>query len=112
MRKQSRRRSDVPRGGRLAAAGLDQAKIGAVRRLAYERPIFGLLSACLAAGIRRVKGVKKIGVRLGNWFPATPGKRTASRPTQWVSEDRERRPRSNSTKDKRHDRRNHEMGER
>jgi site-specific recombinase XerD len=28
----------------------------------------GLLSADLAAGIRRVKGVKKIGVRLGNWL--------------------------------------------
>ena len=30
----------------------------------------GLLSPDLAAGIRRVKGVKKIGVRLGNWLTA------------------------------------------
>jgi site-specific recombinase XerD len=39
-----------------------------VRRLAYEASDCGLLSTDLAAGIRRVKGVKKIGVRLGNWL--------------------------------------------
>jgi len=39
-----------------------------VRRLAYEASDCGLLSADLAAGIRRVKGVKKLGVRLGNWL--------------------------------------------
>ena len=39
-----------------------------MRRLAYEASDCGLLSADLAAGIRRVKGVKKIGVRLGNWL--------------------------------------------
>src|SRR5207244_3853111 len=33
----------------------------------------GLLSADLAAGIRRVKGVKKLGVRLGNWLTADLG---------------------------------------
>ena len=38
------------------------------RRLAYEASDSGLLSADLAAGIRRVKGVKKIGVRLRNWL--------------------------------------------
>jgi site-specific recombinase XerD len=42
--------------------------LGAVRRLAYEASDSGLLSADLADGIRRVKGVKKIGVRLGNWL--------------------------------------------
>jgi site-specific recombinase XerD len=31
----------------------------------------GLLSPELAASIRRVKGVKKLGVRLGNWLSAT-----------------------------------------
>ena len=41
-----------------------------VRRLAYEASDCGLLSADLAAGIRRVKGVKKLGVRLGNWLTA------------------------------------------
>ena len=39
-----------------------------MRRLAYEASDCGLLSPDLAAGIRRVKGVKKIGVRLGNWL--------------------------------------------
>jgi hypothetical protein len=39
-----------------------------VRRLAYEAADCGLLSADLAAGIRRVNGVKKLGVRLGNWL--------------------------------------------
>jgi hypothetical protein len=39
-------------------------RLGAVRRrLAYEAADCGLLSADLAAGIRRVKGVKKLGVR-------------------------------------------------
>ena len=36
--------------------------------MAYEASDCGLLSADLAAGIRRVRGVKKIGVRLGNWL--------------------------------------------
>ncbi len=43
-------------------------RLGAVRRLAYEAADCGLLSADLAAVIRRVKGVKKLGVRLGNWL--------------------------------------------
>jgi len=33
----------------------------------------GLLSAELAAGIRRVKGVRRIGVRVGNWLTAEQG---------------------------------------
>ena len=40
----------------------------AVRRLAYEAADTGLLSPDLAAGIRRVKGAKKLGMRLGNWL--------------------------------------------
>jgi hypothetical protein len=32
-----------------------------------------VLSADLAAGIRRVKGVKKVAVRLGNWLTAEQG---------------------------------------
>ena len=39
-------------------------------RLAYEAADSGLLSPELAAGIRRVKGAKKLGVRLGNWLTA------------------------------------------
>ena len=42
-------------------------RLGAVRRLAYEAADCGLLSAEAAAGGRRVKGMKKLGVRLGNW---------------------------------------------
>ena len=42
-----------------------------MRRLAYEAADAGLLSPELAAGIRRVKGAKMLGVRLGNWLTAT-----------------------------------------
>jgi hypothetical protein len=48
--------------------GTINLRLGAVRRLAYDASDCGLLSPDLAAGIRRVKGVKKIGVRLGNWL--------------------------------------------
>src|SRR5260370_4882144 len=50
------------------APGTVNLRLGAVRRLAYEAADCGLLSSDLAAGIRRVKGVKKLGVRLGNWL--------------------------------------------
>ena len=50
-------------------------RLAAVRRLAYEAADCGLLSPDLAAGIRRVKGAKKHGVRLGNWLTAFQGKR-------------------------------------
>jgi integrase len=46
-----------------------------VRRRAYEAADCGLLSSDLAAGIRRVKGVKKLGVRIGNWLTAEQGLR-------------------------------------
>ena len=55
------------------APGTVNLRLGAVRRLAYEAADCGLLSADLAAGIRRVKGVKKLGVRLGNWLTAEQG---------------------------------------
>ena len=45
-------------------------RLAAVRRLAYEAADTGLLSPELAAGIGRVKGAKRIGVRLGNWLSA------------------------------------------
>lgn len=50
-------------------------RLAAVRRLAYEAADAGLLSPDLAAGIRRVKGVKKLGVRIGNWLTAEQGRR-------------------------------------
>jgi site-specific recombinase XerD len=43
-------------------------RLAAVRRLAFEAADTGLLSPELAAGIQRVKGEKKLGVRLGNWL--------------------------------------------
>src|SRR6195256_4837661 len=49
---------------RQLAPGTVNLRLGAVRRLAYEAADCGLLSSDLAAGIRRVKGVKKLGVRL------------------------------------------------
>ena len=50
-------------------------RLAAVRRVAYEAADSGLLSPELAAGIRRVKGVRRVGVRVGNWLTAEQGKR-------------------------------------
>src|SRR5215475_6075744 len=58
---------------RELAPGTINLRLGAVRRLAYEAADCGLLSADLAASIRRVKGVKKLGVRFGNWLTAEQG---------------------------------------
>src|ERR1017187_2986690 len=58
---------------RQLAPGTTNLRLGAVRRLSYEAAHCGLLSADLAARIRRVKGVKKLGVRLGNWLTAEQG---------------------------------------
>ena len=44
-----------------------------MRRLAYEAADCGLLSTDLAASVRRVKGVKKLGIHLGNWLTAEQG---------------------------------------
>jgi hypothetical protein len=41
-----------------------------VRRLAHEAADSGLLSPELASGISRVKGVKQLGFRSGNWLSA------------------------------------------
>src|SRR3954447_22395741 len=43
-------------------------RLAAVRRLAYEAADTGLLSPEVAARIGRVKGAKRVGVRLGNWL--------------------------------------------
>ena len=52
---------------KLAASTIN-VRLAAVRRLAYEASDSGLLSPDLAAGIRRVKGAKRLGVRIGNWL--------------------------------------------
>ena len=69
---------------RKLAPGTINLRLGAVRRLAYEAADCGLLSADLAAGIRRVKGVKKLGVRLGNWLTADQSQ------ALWQAPDRDR----------------------
>jgi integrase len=50
-------------------------RLAAIRRVAYEATDAGLLSPELAAGIRRVKGVRRLGVRLGNWLTPEQGRR-------------------------------------
>src|SRR6202521_3224523 len=50
-------------------------RLAAVRRVAFEAADSGLLSPELAAGVRRVKGVRRIGIRVGNWLTAEQGKR-------------------------------------
>jgi len=54
-------------------------QLTAIRRLAYEAADCGLLSPELAAGIQRVKGVKLLGVRLGNWLTAEQGRSLLAR---------------------------------
>src|SRR5438105_2679443 len=65
-------RDALPKPSRISESGPrhDQRATGGGARLAYEAADAGLLSPELAAGIRRVKGLKKLGVRLGNWLSA------------------------------------------
>jgi hypothetical protein len=69
---------------RLRAPGTVNLRLGVVRCLAYVAADCGLLRPDLAAGIRRVKGVKKLRVRLGNWLTVEP----ATTLRQTPSEDR------------------------
>lgn len=55
-------------------------RLAAVRRLAYEASDNGLLSPDLAASIRRVKGVKRLGMKLGNWLTSAQGRRVLDAP--------------------------------
>src|SRR5258706_12569310 len=65
---------------RHLAPGTINLRLGAVRRLACEASDCGLLSPDLAAGIRRIKGVKKVGVRLGNWLTPEQSQRLWNAP--------------------------------
>jgi len=60
---------------RPLAPGTINVRLAAVRRLAHEAADSGLLSPERAAGIRRVKGTRKLGVRLGNWLTAEQARR-------------------------------------
>ncbi|HTF70763.1 MAG TPA: tyrosine-type recombinase/integrase [Edaphobacter sp.] len=75
-------------GRRLSPATIN-LRLAAVRRLAYEASDNGLLNPDLAAGIRRVKGAKRLGMRLGNWLTIDQAKKLLAV------------PRSDSIKDKR-----------
>jgi site-specific recombinase XerD len=54
----------------LLAPATINVRLAAIRRLAYEAADNGLLSPELVAGIRRVRGVKQLGYRVGNWLSA------------------------------------------
>jgi site-specific recombinase XerC len=45
-----------------------KVRLSAVRKLATEAADNGLLAPELAAGIARVRGAKRLGVRVGNWL--------------------------------------------
>lgn len=60
---------------RRLAPGTINGRLAVVRRLAYEAADAGLLSPELASSIRRAKGVRKLGVRLGNWLTAEEARR-------------------------------------
>ena len=67
-------------GARHLSSSTIHVRLAAARRLAYEAADSGLLSPELAASIRRVKGPKKLGVRLGNWLTAQQVKALLSIP--------------------------------
>ena len=65
-------------------------RLAAVRRLAYEAADTGLLSPELAAGIRRVKGAKRLGVRIGNWLSIDEAKALLQLPSDGLRGQRDR----------------------
>jgi site-specific recombinase XerC len=54
-------------GDGLSGATIN-VRLSAIRKLAVEAADNGLLDPVLAAGIGRVKGAKRLGVRIGNWL--------------------------------------------
>jgi integrase len=65
-------------------------RLAAVRRLAYEASDTGLLSPDLAAGIRRVKGAKRLGLRIGNWLTVDQSRILLSEPPSGLRGKRDR----------------------
>jgi site-specific recombinase XerC len=57
-------------------------RLAAVRRLAFEAADTGLLSPELAAGIGRVKGAKRLGVRIGNWLTVEQSRTILAEPQE------------------------------
>jgi hypothetical protein len=66
--------------GRELAPATINLRLAAVRRLAYEASDNGLLNPDLVAGIRRVKGAKRLGIRLGNWLTIDQGRKLLAAP--------------------------------
>ncbi len=69
-------------------------RLAAVRRLAYEAADSGLLSPELAAGIRRVKGAKRLGKRVGNWLTLDQARSLIQRSSNTESNLRAKRDRA------------------
>jgi site-specific recombinase XerC len=65
-------------------------RMAAVRRLAYEASDTGLLNPDLAAGIRRVKGAKHLGVRIGNWLTIDQSRTLLGKPSDRLRGKRDR----------------------
>src|SRR6266545_312598 len=70
----------IHREQRLYAPATINLRLAAVRQIAYEAADAGLLSPELAAGIRRIKGVRRLGVRLGDWLTPEQGRRLLEQP--------------------------------
>ena len=56
-------------------------RLAAVCRLAFEAFDSGLLSPDLAADIRRLRGAKRLGVRVGNWLSAEQDQKLVASPS-------------------------------
>ena len=78
-----------PEQKNLAASTIN-VRLAAVRRLAYGASDTGLLSPDLAAGIRRVKGAKRLGVRIGNWLTIDQSRTLLSKPSDSLRGKRDR----------------------
>jgi site-specific recombinase XerC len=72
------------------ASSTINVRLAAVRRLAYEASDTGLLSPDLAAGIRRVKGAKRLGVRIGNCLTIDQSRTLLSKPPDSLRGKRDR----------------------
>ena len=72
------------------ASSTINVRLAAVRRLAYEASDTGLLSPDLAAGIRRVKGAKRLGVRIDNWLTIDKSRTLLGKPSHSLRGKRDR----------------------
>jgi integrase len=71
----------------LSAATIN-LHFSAIRSLAHEAAESGWLSSELAIGIRRVKGVKRLGRRIGNWLTSDQAQELLNAVSQSTLRDR------------------------